>query len=319
MKRIFTLRGVLPILVPALAMAQSGQWSSPTLGYLFDSDAKAIRILAGVPGAASLEGPVALPFKLDSAAVAPGRKYAIAENGDSDTLLMVTWADGKPSSRALDGSARSAALISFNTTGDIAAIYSRESNSVQTWRGLPGEPVLANETASSAISALAVSDDGNVVAVANDTGVQLLSADQPRLVATGGSYRSLAFVKNSHDLAAGDQQLNQIILISRADTDAQVSTLAGAKNGVGQPIALAFSMDGQKLIVANAADSSVLVLDINSHAGSVLQLDRKPDGLYRAQGNAVFRLTNSLDDQIVLLDGDADEPRLLAIPTGVAR
>jgi WD40 repeat protein len=319
MKRTSTLRGALLILVPGLAIAQSSQLSSPTLGYVFDPDGKAIRIIAGVPGAASLEGNLTLPFKLENAIVAAGRKYAIAENSDSDTLLLVTWPDGKAASRALEGAPKTATLMSFSTSGDIAAIYSRANNSVQIWKGLPADPSLLREMDSPAITALAISDDGALVAVTNDSGIQLLGGDQPRQLAPGGPYGALSFLKNSHDLAAADQQLNQIILIGRADTDAQLSTLAGAQDGIAQPIAVAFSLDGQKLVVANAANSSILVLDLNSRATSVLQLDRKPDGLYRAQGNAVFRLTSSLDDPIALMDGDADEPRLLSIPTGVAR
>jgi hypothetical protein len=301
---------------PAILTAQPAKWSTPTLGYLYDSDSKAIRVLSGIPGAASLDGGLSVPDKLEQAAISPNGKYAIGAVKDAGSLSLITWATGAVTSAALDGTT-SADLVAFSNSSAVAAILSRDAQTIQIWTGLPDQPSLARQVAAVDLSALAVSDDGTLLAGANASSVFLLGGDQPKVIANGGPY-ALTFLKDSHDLAIADQTADQISLLTQPDGDMKTQALAGSADGVAQVTALAVSGDGTVLVAANLRGKSVLSIDLGSKLSTLTQCDCQAEGLYRAQGNAVFRLTNSLDNPISVFDGDTG-PRVVIIPAGGAQ
>ena len=307
---------IIGLVLPIAGIAQSASWTPPTLGYLFDPAAKSIRPLSGIPGAASLEAGLAVPSKLEQASVSPNRKFALAATKEGEHLLLVTWTGNSANASELDGSPASAEQIAFSASGSTAAIWNRDTRKIQVWKGLPDQPSLYKEIEAADLTALAVSDDGDAVAAATEAGLVL--AGDVKILAPG-SFSGLAFLPGTHDLAAAEQALDQVSLIRRVDSDADTVQLADGQDGVSQPIAVAFSSDGRKLIVANLRGQSVLSIDLESRAVTATLCECEADGLYRAQGNAVFRLTNGSQDLIALFDGDSDEPRVLSIPVGASR
>ncbi len=307
---------IIGLCLPMLGAAQSASWTPPTLGYLFDSDSKSIRPLSGIPGAASLEAGLAVPSKLEQAFISPNRKFALAATKDGEHLLLVTWTGNSANATELDGAPASAEQIAFSGSGSAAAIWNRDARKIQVWKGLPDQPSLFKEIESAELTALAVSDDGDAVAAATEVGLVLAGAGK---ILGVGSFSGLAFLPGTHDLAAAEQTLDQVSLIRKVDSDADTVQLAGNQDGVSQPIAVAFSSDGRKLIVANLRGQSVLSIDLESRAVIATPCDCEAEGLYRAQGNAVFRLTNGSQDLIALFDGDSGEPRVLSIPVGASR
>jgi WD40 repeat protein len=314
-RRITTLAIIAA--APAILTAQTAKWSTPTLGYLYDSDSKAIRVLSGIPGAASLDGGLSVPDKLEQAAISPNGKYAIAAIKDSGSLSLITWSTDAVTSATLDGTPASADLVAFSNSSAVAAILSRDAQTIQIWTGLPDQPFLARQVAAVDLSTLAVSDDGALLAGANTSSVFLIGGDQPKLIANGGPY-ALTFLKDSHDLAIADQTADQISLLTEPDCDVKTQALAGSADGVAQVAALAVSGDGAVLVAANLRGKSVLTIDLTSKLSTLTQCDCQAEGLYRAQGNAVFRLTNSLDNPISVFDGDTG-PRVVIIPAGGAQ
>ncbi len=310
---------ILLLALPVLAAAQTAQWTSPVLGYVFDQDSKSIRLLAGVPGAASADSSVALAFKLERAAISPSRLYAIAENKDAEHLYLVRLDPKAADGVILQDSPSTADLVAFSPSGNAAALLSRDLQKIQVWTGLPDQPVLARELTAPDVSALALSDDASVLAVSNDSGVSLLSSDSTRLVAPGTGYGALAFSKGTHDLAAANKSRNEVVILRTVDADTQVVAIASAQDGVADPASVAFSVDGQKLVIANSGSGNALIADLAGKNTQSIQCDCTADGLYRAQGNAVFRLTNIHDGSIALLDGDSDLPRVVLIPAGGAQ
>ncbi len=299
---------------PAILTAQQATWSIPTLGYLYDSDSKAIRVLSGIPGAASLDGGLPVPDKLEQAAISPNGKFAIAAVKDAGSLSLITWNAGAASSALLDGSTSAADLVAFSNSGAVAAILSRDAQTIQVWTGLPEQPALSRQLPAVDLSALAVSDDGSLLAGANSSSVFLIGGDQPKMLASGGPF-ALTFLKNTHDLAVADQSTDQISLLSQPDGDLQTQALAGSGDGVAQTVALAVSGDGAVLLAANLRGQSVLTIDLTSKTSTLTSCDCQADGLYRTQGNAVFRLTNSTGSPISVFDGDTG-PRVVIIPAG---
>lgn len=314
---LITSSFVMSLCFPMIGFAQAASWTPPLLGYLFDAAGKSIRPLSGIPGAASLEAALSVPSKLEHASISPNRKFALAETKDSNHVLLVTWTGTVAVLSALEGAPASAEQIAFAASGSTAAIWNHDSGKIQVWKGLPDQPSLYKEIEVTELTALGVSDDGDaVVAASTDTGL-ILAGSGKTLAA--GSFAGLAFLPGTHDLAAAEQSIDQILLIRRVDSDADTVQLAGNQDGVSQPIAVAFSSDARKLVVANLRGQSVLSIDLESRAVIVTPCDCAAEGLYRAQGNAVFRLTNGSQDMIALFDGDSEAPRVLLIPAGVSR
>jgi len=307
---------LIGLCLPLPGAAQSVSWTPPTLGYLFDSTAKSIRPLSGIPGAASLEAALAVSSKLEWASISPNRKFALASTREGERLLLLTWSGGAANAVELDGAPPSGDQAAFSAAGSVAAFWNRDARKIQVWKGLPEQPSLYKEIEATELSGLAVSDDGDVVAAAIDGG--LILAGSGKMLASG-SFSGLAFLGGTHDLAAADQTLDQVSLLRKVDSDTEIVSLAGGQDGVAQPVALAFSSDNRKLIVANLRGRSVLSIDMESRAVTTTPCECDAEGLYRAQGNSVFRLTNGSDDLIALFDGDSPEPRVLAIPAGASR
>lgn len=303
--------------LPMTGFAQSANWAPPLLGYIFDAVGKSIRPLSGIPGAASLESALAVPSKLEHASISPNRKFALAETKDSNHLLLVTWTGTTAFLSELEGAPSSAEQIAFAASGSTAAIWNHDSGKIQVWKGLPDQPSLYREIEATELTALGVSDDGDAVAAAS-ADIGLILAGSGKTLAAG-NFSGLAFLPGTHDLAAAEQSIDQILLIRRVDSDADTVQLASNQDGVSQPIAVAFSSDSRKLLVANLRGQSVLSIDMESRAVIVTPCDCEAEGLYREQGNAVFRLTNGSQDMIALFDGDSEAPRVLLIPAGVSR
>jgi WD40 repeat protein len=298
------------------AFAQTGSWSAPVLDYVYDSSAKSLRPLTGIPGAASLESALAVSSKLEQAAVSPTRKYALASNMEGGSLLLLRFSATGLSQQTLDGSLAPADVIAFSSSGDYAAIYSSAAGKLQVWKGLNQQPTLDREIDATDIRALAISDDAVALVAATGSGLVSLGQSDARSLSAGESYRDVTFIPGTHDLLAVDDTLDQIVLMRRADADVEISTLAAAAEGIAGPFKIAVSADAQKVIVANSRTQSVLVIDLASRALTFLACDCNLEGLYRTQGNAVFRLTGSPDSAMSLLDADAPEPRILTIPGG---
>src|SRR5436190_175524 len=125
MKSRFILTAFL--LVPGLAVAQTSRWNFPILDYLFDAESKSIRMISGVPGAASLDGSLSVGVKLERASIAPSRSYALAENTESDHLLLVRFDRTNGTAIPLDAAPATADTVAFSATGSAFAVYSKQA------------------------------------------------------------------------------------------------------------------------------------------------------------------------------------------------
>ena len=93
------------ILIASAAIAaepSSPRLSTPVLGYIFDASSKSVRPIAGVPGAASVEGPLPSATKLEIGFVSQNRRHLLAGTLDGVVLIDLTTnasveLDGAPS------------------------------------------------------------------------------------------------------------------------------------------------------------------------------------------------------------------------------
>jgi WD40 repeat protein len=311
------LRSVLiALLAPALVLAQAGgaNLTAPTLGYLFDDAQGAILPILGVPGAAFLDDGLPVGASLRMAAIAPNRSYAVAAADGMENLLLIRL-EGGSAVNALGASPGRAAVVAFSPNSANIAVYDPDSGRVSVWTGLPGNAQAGASFAAESLQALAISDDGSAVAAIIEGAAALLTADGTVRLAGGESLSSLAFFPLRHDLAAADAGGNQVLVWRKASAPgAESAVLADASMGIHSPVALAFSGDGRRLVVANSDDPSVSLIDPETREWRSLSLPAAPDGLYRAQGNAVFRVNNRARRDLALVDGDAESPRVVVIP-----
>src|SRR4029077_21125410 len=107
------IRQLLFVTTSVIAAAQppGPQMSVPVLGYVFDGNAKAIRMISGVPGAASLDDIVPANASLDSGFVHSRARVAIA-NTKQGWVALIQWS-GPPQVIALTTSLGRVAQAGF--------------------------------------------------------------------------------------------------------------------------------------------------------------------------------------------------------------
>ncbi len=288
----------------SLGIAQTVQLRPPVLGYYFDSGSRSIRPIAGVPGAAAVDGDLPVGSKLELAAISPSRDYAFASSLESDRALLVSFNGSEVTgSRALDEARSGFDAAYFSPDGRSAALVWKADGLVQIWTNLPGNAQLSRQAQIGDFVALAVSNGGDRLAISDGTGVRFLGADATLLAGTG--FSALAFSPLNADLAAANRDLGQLSVISgdkRTDFAAE------------GPQAIAFSGDGSRLIAAAA--NQILSFDLATGSSSAQVCDCTVSVLERVQGNSVFRISAAKDGYFSLFDGDSAEPRITLIAAG---
>jgi hypothetical protein len=279
--------------------------SVPTLGYIFDDNAKAIRLVSGVPGAASLEGSIAIDTSLESAFL-QSRSRAGVVNTKEGAVVLVRWNGGVRLTTLATALGR-VTQVAFSGTGDRAALS--DGTSVEVWTSLDGDPARASAySPDGGVRAVAMSREG-AVAVATGSGAIVLLSDEPGAVATGGDWAGLAFLPNGTDLLATDASAQSLVLIKNVQSSPAASTVASLGE---KPGALAVAMDGTEaalgiddgVAVVGLANGDIRTVSCGCHAGRFELLE----------GNLVARIIDAQSGSALLLDGDSAEPRIASLP-----
>jgi hypothetical protein len=291
-------------LTAILAAAESLRWSPPVLGYIFDENEKAIRLVAGVPGAANLDATVQSAVKLRRAWIAPRRQFAIIELADGGNLAVLDWSTGAAQVRDVAGSLQAVDQVAFSAAGDAAVVVSSQGGVVQLWRGLPSGVAFEWEVAA-AVDAVALSGDGSLVAGISAGGAYLLRPGQITLLTTG-SFSAVAFRPGTRDLALASRDADSVTILRNL---AAAEPLAGRAEGIAGPAALQFSASGGKLVVVNGREKSFTVVDMMKRSASTVACDCAPESIDVLHGDAVFRVSTD-----IFLDAGSSQPRTFLVP-----
>jgi len=291
---------------------------TPVLGFLFDSLAHRIRPLQGVPGAALLSAPLDAGVEIAAAVLSPRQDYTLILSGDERAVELLRFRPNGLLRQAIDGVTAAPDGMYLSPSGSAAGLYYQTSGTVQIITGLPDAPVLAREVGVAAsglnVSAIALSDDGQVlIAAVDDNPAILVSGADGSLtsVALGNRVQALAFRPHTQDAAAAAG--NTLVLLPNITQSPQPVPVAGTQDGIAGPTAVAFSNDGQRLFAANAGNGTVTVSDLALGNTAAMDCGCHPTGLYRLTGEAVFRLTE-MPDPLLLFDGTTNPPRILFVP-----
>jgi len=290
---------------------QAGKLAAPSLGFVFDPPAHALRRIQGIPGAALVGAPVDFGFAVSAAYVAPrlDSVFVMAASDGRAHLFRLT-ADA-PLERAVDSLGAPLRLV-FSPSGTAAALYS--PGSVQVIKGLPDAPAVSatislhrNLRARRPLpDTLAISDDGAYLLYGTGGPIELIGvAGNSRQIMAGAPDALAAFAPRGHDAAlihSGKLTLFQDI--AGAATERSF-------DAIETPSALAFSPDGQKLFVASATGRAVTTIQVATGDRSALACDCAPSALIPM--GSVFRLNELGSEPLWLLD-TASERGLVFVP-----
>lgn len=289
---------ILTLATAGVAQQAAVELTTPTLGYIFDEQARTLRAIEGVPGSAAIGNPLHLGAGLDFIAVAPSRSYAFGYENGGDALVVVRL-DGNAGARRNSTLPRARAW--FSASGEVAAFDLGERTEV--WGGLPDDPRRMGEFSTGGRTAekLLVSDDGGMVAMLAGGELYRLSADSAERLGQG--IRDAAFLRGTRDLFA--LEAGRLIRFLKAEPDAEETVLAGLDDAS----AFAISRDQKQVAVAGA---DVMVADLRTGQAARVQVDEtRFDAVVRAEGDAVFQL-HAVNGETWLLDADS-APRLQSL------
>jgi hypothetical protein len=288
------------------------------LGFVFDSGY--IRPILGVPGASLLGTRPNTGLDWAHAIVSPDQSYALGLAGEPHGLKLIPLSTAGASAFPINGALAVPDMIALSPTGASAALYAAGDRRLQVLTGLPDSPRVLRELPAAIpdgeLVSLAVADDGQAVLAAVADQMLLISSDGiPRRLPFDGPISAIAFRPRTHDAIASGR--NHVALILRTTQDSVIQAMAVPENSSLDPLAVSFSLDGSRAFVADS-NGTVIEFDLSAASAQSFSCECKITGLHRLAGNAVFRLTDSLDKPLLLFDGDALQPRIVFVPTASA-
>ena len=261
------------VFYPCVVAAQTGAWSAPSSGYLYDSDSRTIRSVTGFIGSAVL-GP-SVTGGIDWASLAPNQKYAIAEQNGSQVWIPDLASGGftqvldriPPAHQAFFGPTTRAAVPQFlrkvtsssglrisvrglcpfrhgaSITTCAQAVRTRPEIPGAHWCG-PGGAFSQQILPPSAVLLASYSDETWQVWIASRTA-------HPLNVAVSGSPVAAAIARESSDVFVADVAGHRIVQIRNSDTIPDPSDVVSSDLFVNDPTAMVVSSDGSRLFVAD--------------------------------------------------------------------
>ena len=233
-----------------MADTGSGQISGPLLGYA--KRGAALRAVLGVPGAAYFGAAVDLGG-LELAAVSAQRGYAVALTPDHKGAWLIPLSIGSVLPATILVNAHTGVTaVRLSPSGNAAALVRDDVIDVVT--GLPSQPVVKKQiTKPAGLGMIAVSDDGQAIALVDRFGVGwLFNGDSSRQI-PATDIRDIEFRPGTHELFYID---GDVVNVTSGAVNA---LLAGPADGVSAPRRGGLSHNGQSFFVLNANTKDLLI------------------------------------------------------------
>jgi DNA-binding beta-propeller fold protein YncE len=308
----------LPML-PFLVAGTSIQ--GPQLGVVYDSTQSALRPILGIPGAATLGQPLVGVLGLRKIAIS--QSLVLATQGEHNQVVVLSLAQTPVTPVAVPGAGRGPDELVLSAGGLAAVLYyQKERNLIQVLSGLPASPKVSAElylSAGQSPSALAVSDDGKTVLAGVGSKVLLVTGtgEVPVLSELGSIAAITSPTAGTAFIADGGH--NQIYRVRGLGGNIETDVVAGAKQGISSPVAVAVSHDGSRAFVANSKSETISIIELAGQLSvTKIACGCAPTGLNPLYGGDVFRLTEPSSRPIWVMDASASEPRVLFVPPALA-
>jgi hypothetical protein len=304
------------VLLAPIWASLSRQLSGPTMGFVWDATVKGIRRIKGVPGAAVAELPYYSDQSLITAAISPDQSSALLLNSEGSLLwTQLQVMNGPiPISSGLPLDTR----IVFSPSGTSAFLFQSNPGQLLLVTGLPDRPAVRTLQApelSGPIVVAAVSDS-DVVLIAQAAQIFVLNINRPATFLMNiGEAGGMQFLRRKNDALITDRQANTLSLLRNVNGALDVSTVAGANDGLHEPTLVASSSDNLSAWVANAADKLVIRISLAQSRRSITSnTNARITAIEPLHGRNIFRLTGVADGRLMVLDGDSGVPRAVPVP-----
>jgi hypothetical protein len=302
--------------------------SGPVLGYVFDPVQRGLRPIWGIAGASTVGEVMNIGMKLSRATLASQQDYAVAVADGSGEAVLIGFDRNSISVRPIAGAPPGADQIVLSPSGLSGALLYRSRHSIRTLSGLPHAPAIAAEVDISGLPgsspAMAISDDGAVILMALSEGETgslyvLTAGGQVRWISLLGEASDISFLSSTRDALIADRRANEVLLVRDVTGAAGRLTLAGEREGILQPVAVAPSHDNSRVFIVNSGSGTISTLELASGTLTHVSSGGAPSGLYRLKGNSLFRLTELSGAPLLLFDSSTAESRILFVPQDQSR
>ena len=306
------------LLAPAAVMAASNSIEGPRLGFVFDHATKSVRPILGIPGAATLGQSLEAGLDLRKIVISPMQDYVLATEGEHNQVVVLATNRTPLVAVAVQGADRGPDQLSISSDGTAAALYYKGGNHVQLISGLPAAPRISARlylSAGQVPSALAVSDDGEtLLAGVADSVYWVSTSGEVPILKRLHKISSIALASD-HTALVADGLTNQIHRLQNVTGAVELDDVAGPKEGIAAPVAVAISHDGKRAFVANSKSGSITILDLQAKTEvGQLTCQCTPTGLDRLAGVDVFRLTELSNRPMWVLEAAAHQSRIVFVP-----
>ena len=318
-RQIRRLSIIFSVLALASHAADNGlSIANPRLGGVFDEQAKQLRLVEGIPGSATLGGAIDAGNPIEQAWIVPQAKRALVRFTGKTGLALVDWNGSVQTLMADDIKSEAVTLAAISPSGKAFAVLI--DGGVESWRIAPTglnrlwrADLNADQTSP---TSLAISDDGELVAAALPGRLAVISqSGYANTLSEMDFLGAMSFAHNSHVFALAREDSNSAFLYDAPPSQSNVE-IKWESNMPEKISGLGFSGDNASIAIASATDTGGQIRLFTVSDGrmkAALETRNTPNGIFRANGNAVFQLTTSAKPANTILDGDADEPRLVTV------
>jgi hypothetical protein len=280
----------------------------PILGFVAGPGPLDLRYIAGVSSAPQLGPLIAVPESAKKLYLSPRQHYALVEQS-SDRPLAV-WAlhrssvtGGKEASAekeaisAITGAFAHPSLVAFSPRGDSIAVYSATLEKIQILSGSARELSVERELplAPGSVKALAVSDDGSIVAAVDADGHLQIAREAAAWQTLAATPIAFSFIPHTHDLLISDSAQKALL---RWRLDEATTAPSVVAEGL-QADRLAASKGGDFLIAADTARDHLWTIDLNT--GAVTGQQEKVDRVISLRDGHAFLLSHSATAALSIL------------------
>jgi hypothetical protein len=281
----------------------------PTVGFIYDASASAIRPIRGIPGAAFLDDAIHTGFTVALAAVSPAADAALAVSAEDGTVWLIPFRGRLPATVAV-GAMTSPDRISFSPAGSAALLYSASAARLQVLTGMPTVPTVQDLPFNGA-DEIAVADDGVAVLTAGSAGVEIRftdgSAAPPSLAVSAVATN---FRRGTHDAVAVTSEGAVYVY---ADAAKQWSEIHARDAMIQNPAGVQLSADGTMAYVAGSG-GTILAIQTATGQANAIMCNCAPRGLRALNAGSIYQLTDAADAVLWLFDASQATPRLWFVP-----
>jgi len=313
---------LLLFLLAGAGVASAADITGPLMGAVLDPPSGGVRLILGVPGAATLGVPVPLGIDTSRAALSAASDYVLAVAADDGRIVLIRNLSGAPIPAAPPDVPPSADRIVLSPDGSAAALLYASQNRMQIITGLPDSPALGTELDLSGLpeapSSIAISDDGrSAVAVAGDNVVAFGPDGAVNTVAIA-KRAVAAFLHRSSDVVFTDSDSSSVFLVRDINGAGELTFVAQNVDGVFSPAAVQISRDNQMLVVANSGSGVVARFNLAGGDPALMTCDCPVSGLDGLRDSSAFLLNKPGSGPLWSFDAEAPEGRMRFVPAPVA-